>query len=807
METNSELVTDYISYDFKSRSISKISKEKKDFYIQCIKNHLNYSIDEYKLRDLTHMDETLFAFSEESLKQENKNFLVITLTNLIEMIEESDNYDYLKKQEIKLNDIDKGNGIFNISYKEICEIVNFIVGVLKKKIQSKKTKEKIYSSFYFDGELPPDLDFLKEERAKLKQLKNQLDSVKQINICISNKTANFNEVKNRYEINKFAIELFFMFFGAFFKNVLILNLDLNIYEINNYFNKESNPYKINENVIIKLCKTCERTFIGNLIILKNLSKFQGVNKLSFALFDSYYVEFYQILTNKINKIFNQNETTPNSINIKSNNNSKEENTQTMVNSFINKIVFFDFLFQEEIRPYFEFNFEINSLDPFLFLKMNLLMHKYTGIINTSINFFKLENINMRKILLNGFYFHRYLQQKDKDISNPTIKFIPNVVSNLFENDYKIYYNHINNINDYENKLLLRDEEILNELFPHFNYNLNLLLFVLIQKFKSDKNLQNSISLNFQTNNNGIFDIHSYNNYNCAILSFLFNFFNELECNLNLEGICSLEIYLDDLCDKKEYIIKYLFDNFRKNNPFDFKKINPTRIVFDIPNITLILPFENFPYKSLNQLTLKNLSYNDLENIANALSQKKQKFEKLNTLDIGVGYMLEDYKKFLRVILSENICKRLANLSLEIPCFITNEDIVDFLSSIKKNKNTSTTYFLKISNEELNKELGNANYFKTVCNFKESIKKKCYRKSLITNITCIDNKTIDIKMKTLDKNKIINSILNLLFCFERKLSKNNKKLFDDTNKATIFENIFYYMGQFSNKEKKINIEVI
>jgi hypothetical protein len=47
------------------------------------------------------MDETLFAFSEESLKKENKNFLVITLTNLIEMIEESDNYDYLKTQKIK----------------------------------------------------------------------------------------------------------------------------------------------------------------------------------------------------------------------------------------------------------------------------------------------------------------------------------------------------------------------------------------------------------------------------------------------------------------------------------------------------------------------------------------------------------------------------------------------------------------------------------------------------------------------------------------------------------------------------------
>ena len=112
----------------------------------------------------------------------------------------------------------------------------------------------------------------------------------------------------------------------------------------------------------------------------------------------------------------------------------------------------------------------------------------------------------------------------------------------------------------------------------------------------------------------------------------------------------MEIYLDDICDKKEYILKNIYDNFRKNNPFNFNKINLSKLVFDIPNITLILPFENFPCNNLTHLILINLTYNDLENIANALTQKKQNFKKLTILDIRIGYILEDYKKYLKVII-------------------------------------------------------------------------------------------------------------------------------------------------------------
>ena len=790
MEINSNIDSNFISYDFKTRSLSQLSKEKQSFYINCIKNHLSYSIKDYNLNYLSEQDTTLFAFSEESFTPENKSFLVLTLLNMMEIISDNDNYSYVKKQKIILNNMDKG--IYNISYKEICAIVNYIISILKS--VPKKKREKIFYQIYFEGEIP-DIN-LEIYGVKLQKVKVSFDSVKEINICISNKLSNFIEVNNRSEINLFVVKLFLMFFKAFFKNVLFLNLDLNVYEINNYFNKESNPYNINGNMINKIFKSCEKIFMSNLIILKDLSKFKNVNTIKYILYDSYYLEFYQIISKLLkNKLQTQNTITSKS-------KEEDENIQT----FINKIIYFDYLIQKQIKPYLDFTFEINSLDPFLFLKMNLLIHQYTNVINTSIIFFKQDNINMRKILLNGYYFNNYLQEKDKDKLNPQIKFYPDKINEVFENDYKIYYNHINNINNYKNKLLLKDEEIPNELFPHFNYNLNILFFVLMQKFKSDKNLQNSLSLNFQTNNNGVIDIHSYNNYNCAILSFLFNLFSEIESNPNLESICSLELYLDDLCDKKEYIIKHIFNTFRKNIPFDFKKINLNRLVLDIPNITMILPFENFPCNNLNQLSLKNLSINDLENIANTLLQKKQMFKRLTTLDLGLGYMLEDYKKFLEIILSENICKKLINFSLEIPSYVRRNEILDIFLWIKKCQNKSTSYYLKLSCEDLNYNAGNKYFFNTVNIFKKNIKKEMHKRNLFLDIKCSDNKNINIKMKTLDKEQI-NFFLKFIFCFQNIYDKKDKKLLNDKNRAKIFENIFYYIGKFSKNEKMINIEVV
>ena len=783
----------YITYDFKTKGISLLSQEQQNFYLSSLKNQLNISINDYNSKKLNEQDTILFDFNEELFNNtENKNILVPTIQKLIETIEQSDNYNFVKNQKITLKDTNQG--IYNVNYKEICAIVNYIIGILKS--IPKKHKEKIYKILYFEGEIPEVK--LEINGIKLQKVKINTDSIKQMNICISEKNYNILEMKTRNEINLNVIKLFILFFRAFFKNVLTLNIDLNIYEINNYFNKESNPYKIKENRVLKLSKFYENVFLSNLIIIKNLSKFSNLSNVKYILYDSYQIEFYQLMF----KYFSKNSETQNTIN---NNNSKEEE---VIPAFRNKILYLDHLIQKQIKNYFDFYLEINALDPLLFLKVNLLLLQYKSVINITINFFNLENVNLRKTLINAYYFFLYLGEKEKDKINPNQpKFYPDKINTIFENDYMIYYNYINNIKEYKNKLLLRDEEIPNELFPYFNYNLNLLFFILMEKFKSDKNIQNSLSFNFQSVNDSTINLHSYNSYNCAILSFIFNLFHEIEVNPNLEKLCLLEIYLDDLTDKKEYIIQYIFENFRNNLPFNFKKINLTIFKLDIPNITLILPFENFPCNILNQLTLKNLSFNDLENIATTLVKTKPIFKKLSTLEISIGFMLEDFKKYIQILLTESISKKLINFNLTIPCYLSYMDIVDMLTWIKKAEDKNVAYFLKLANEDLSMYRGNISFLSEVEIMKKKIKKELHKRNLIVNIDDGDNyKEINIKIKRLNKEEI-NYFLNFIFCFNKKYEKTNNNIVKEEKRQKIFENIFYYMGKFGKKNKEINIEII
>ena len=780
----------YITYDFKNKGISKLSQEQQNFYISSIQNHLNNSINDYESKKLYEQDNILFGFNEDYFQEkenkENKNYLVSNIQKLIETIEQNENYEYVKKQKIIFKDMD--NGIYNISYKEICAIVNFLINIIKSK--SKKKKEKIYHKLYFENEIP-DIN-LEINGVKLQKLKINADSIKQLNICISEKNINIVEMKERKEINLHVIILFILFFRTFFKNILTLNIDLNIYEINNYFNKETNPYKIKEKRILKLSKFYENVILSNLIIIKNLPKFKEVSTIKYILYDSYQIEIYQTMIKYFSK------------NIETQNNNEE-----IIPEFRNKILYFEHLIQKQIKNYLEFNIDINSLDPLLFLKINLLLYQYKSIINTTINFFNSDKINLRKTLLNSYYFFLYLKDKEKDYEkiNPLpIKFYPDKINSIYENDYKIYYNYIENISEYNNNLLLRDEEIPNELFPYFNYNLNLFFFILLEKFKSDKNQQNCLSLNFKSINDGVSNLHSYNNYNCAILSFIFNLFQEIENNPNLEYLCLLEIYLDDLSDKKEYIIQYIFNNTRKNTYFNFKKKNLTSLKFDISNITLILPFENFPCNNLKQLVLNNLSYNDLENIANSITKNKLIFKKLSVFEIGITFMLEDYKKYIEILLLENFCPKLINYTLTIPCYISYNDIVDIISWIKKCQIKGVSYFLKLSNEDLSINIGNRTFLSTVEIFSKSIKKKLHRNNLITNIKCSNYKEINIQIKLLNKEEI-NYFFKFIFCFNQMYEKGNNKSINKGDNQKIFENIFYYMGKFGKKNKEINIEII
>ena len=309
-------------------------------------------------------------------------------------------------------------------------------------------------------------------------------------------------------------------------------------------------------------------------------------------------------------------------------------------------------------------------------------------------------------------------------------------------------------------------------------------------------------------------MHSYNNYNCAILSFIFNLFYIIENTKNLENLCLLDLSIDDLSEDKQYIIYNIFKDYRNNKVFDFKNLNLTCFRLDITNFSIFLPFENFPSNRLTELVLKNLTYKDLENISNTLINNKKIFPKLVVINLEICFMIEDFRKHIQILLINKYSENLINFGLTIPSYITYKDFVDIFDWIKKNKNKNTSYYLKLSNEDLCEHLEDIAFDRAVSKFKNIIKKDLIKRNIIANIKSFNYTEINVELKTLDY-KEKDFFLKFIYCFNKTHEKNNKKIMNDNikdkdgknNSQKIFENIFYYMGKIGKGIKNININII
>ena len=170
-------------------------------------------------------------------------------------------------------------------------------------------------------------------------------------------------------------------------------------------------------------------------------------------------------------------------------------------------------------------------------------------------------------------------------------------------------------------------------------------------------------------------------------------------------------------------------------------------------------------------------------------------------------MLEDFKQYIQILLTESICTKLINFILKIPCYMSYMDIVDMLTWIKKAGDKNVAYFLKLANEDLSICKGNISFLSQVEIMKKKIKKEFHKRNLITIFEGNDNyKEINIKIKRLDKEEL-NYFLNFIFCFNKMYEKANGNIIKIEKRQKIFENIFYYMGKFGKKNKEINIEII
>ena len=794
-----------ISYDLETQNIALLDDKYKKENLNNILAELQNSIINYVDKKLSEQETYLFNFPESNSLLKDKNLFYTTIKKLIEDIKEDDNYNYVQYHIPTFKDKDKGE--LELGYEEICGMVNFIIYIFDN---IKKDKKDVLYNFSFNGVLP-NMQF-EIRNLKYSKLIENANFIQKMNICLSNKNyKNIEQMKKKLVIDIKVIQLFCLFFKAFFHNLLMLSVDLDIYEINIFFNVEINPYHINEEQIIKYGNIFENIFLGNLIIMKKLSKLESLSKVSFKIYDSYQIEYHYLMTKYFSTSFDEiinknNSKKKNNTNISNINNIDDINKFSKI--YQNKLLYFQHILPK-LGRFHDIDIEFNSLDPLLFSYINILLMRYACLANISLVFFDFNKVSYRKILINSYYYNFYSDGK----KNPfPPKYSPEKTNAKYDNDFKIFYNHINNLNDNKNRelLLLRDEVILNELFPYFNYNLNTLLIIIENKINDKSNPINTLSFNFCSSNIGYTNLNIYDSYNIAIICFVYNLLNILENNKNNCKLSSLDLWLDDFNGEKEFIIR----SIQQNNPFNkeskifnLKEIKQlTHLSLNISNISFFLPFENFPMQSLSELILENLSYTDLDNLVNCLKKDKTLFNKLINLEIGLNLMVEDFRKNLEILLKDCILPGIRIFKLKISNNIKYGDMANIIVWIKENKNNKAIYFIKISNDKLSPSIGTTYFQQMIKEFKNNTKIIFHNNNIITDIKTTENKNISLSIKLLD-NKNINYYLNFIHCFNKIFYKNGNKSENKEKNKKIFENIFYYMGKFRKSNKEFRIEII
>ena len=786
--------SNYISYDYNPPYISLLKeneiKSKSDNAFQ----ELQQNVIDYTTQKLSEQETSLFNLPDLKDKEKDKNVFFKTIEKFIDDIKKDSNYSYVKSKSINLKEIK--NEEMNISYNDMCGLVNVIIYIFEN--MERKKKADSFVRFYCCSVIPP-MKKNDPNISQIMQIEKAFRSIKKIIVCLSNE----KRIKEKFTIDIKIIWFFCLFCKVFFTNLLYLEVDLNIYEINDYFNFEINPYKINEEEVLRIGNAYKNNFLGNLIIMNKLTKIETLNKVKFKLFDSYQIELHQILSKYLN---NENNNNQNQI-TESGNSEKNKYLDILQN----KILFFDHILPNIGREFYELTIDFNSLDPLLFNYVNILLLRYSNIANISLKFFSFNKTSLRKTIINAYYYNLY--RKDKNNPFP-MKYYPEQSYTKWDNDHKIFYNYIDNINDNKNKnfLILKEEVLLNDIFPFFNYNINSLLVIIEKKINDQKNSVNSLYLDFRNVNDGNINLNLYNNYNTSIVCFLFNLLNILETNKAITNLRSLDLFLDDLTNEKEYIIKNIFRKiplFKEGKVFNLKELKLTHLSLDFSNISLILPFSNFPMEKLTELILDNISYVDLENFVKTLKNNNNKkddeklFKKLIYLEIGLNYMIEDFRKNIEILLTECILNKLESFILKIPSYISFKDIVDIITWVKKGHNKKASILLKLSNSELSPNINDSEFLKGVEKFKKDYNKELQKRNIISDINCKDYNFIDVGYKTLDE-KDMNYFLKFIYSFNKSLEKNGKKV---ENNRKIFENIFYYMGKFKKDNRIIKIEII
>ncbi len=705
--------------------------------------------------------------------------------------------------------------IFILNYSNLLTLIDLLINVIEKIKNSYEFEnfnfKKYNLNFKIKNYIARDLI---ENFAEIKTLKIR-----------------FNDISNNKKINLDVITLFSYYFNILFPTFINLDINFNIDEINKQFNN-INPYKINQQNIISISETYETLIISNLILVKTAYSFMNVNSLSIKLFDSYQIESHYILSklylNNEDEI-NRNKSKTEISDLRTMTSSSEfqrtlsfnsNKNKGIINPFSsandknifyhsdlnNKLMKFEFFINNLMKSYYEMNIQINSFDPLLFNYCNLSLIKDENLCNLKLNLFPNETICLRKILMNCEKYNLYSKNKIninsqlmnnnnesqiKDKINETLIQSSNneiIDINIYNNKMMFYYNFIpkNNYN-YNKFLLLKNEEILNELFYTFNINLFDLNTILDHKMNDFIKLSIDLTYNIYLENN----IENFDNYNSSIACFIFNLFLSIQnSGINLN---SLEIiFNDDNLNKKtliESLKKKKFYSFE--NGFNFSKLKISEIIFDFNNVCSYINFENFPH-DLSSLELKKLSTNDFILFLNYYKSKNNVLHKLEYIsfefDYDISFKIELIEEFILYFKKE-----LKNIILKIPINMNFELLIKLIKNYKKNK-SNTLLKLKIF---LNEISSNSSIIITKEMFDKNLIKNT---KIIKKIMYMNNNNLVLNIPYY-KNDFKERLYSIIFCFE-KINK-NKNI--NNNMENIYKKIFFKISKIN--EKNMEIEII
>ena len=127
-------------------------------------------------------------------------------------IKKSSIFPFIKSQNIKIKITNDGE--FKINYEDICAFVNFIIEIIHE-IPKKKRETMVYD-FSFNSVMPRDIK-VEINGQKLSKVLENANFVKKIKVCLSNENSkNILEIKDKCNIDINVIQLFSLFFTAFF---------------------------------------------------------------------------------------------------------------------------------------------------------------------------------------------------------------------------------------------------------------------------------------------------------------------------------------------------------------------------------------------------------------------------------------------------------------------------------------------------------------------------------------------------------------------------------------------------------------